>query len=184
MFRIKSHSCQRHLEGSNKPCVHQGPETPQRLNQNCVWVFPVEVRVSSGLSQGQGLWVQQTWLWHKPSWRTLPLTPPESHKNFHRTGETDSYRAQTEPCVHQDPGERSNDPTRDWPRLAWQCPGVSSRGVGWWWPAAGLGALSVAVHAWDLLKEVTIIFINSTIVWPQVKLQGGNTALPINRKLD
>ena len=26
--------------------------------------------------QGQGLWVQQTWVWHKPSWRSLPLTPP------------------------------------------------------------------------------------------------------------
>ena len=32
----------------------------------------------------------------------------------------------------------------------------------------GLGALSVALHAWDLLKEVAIIFITSTIVWPQV----------------
>ena len=31
-----------------------------------------------------------------------------------------------------------------------------------------LGALTVAVHAWDLLREVTIIFITSTIVWPQV----------------
>ena len=31
----------------------------------------------------------------------------------------------------------------------------------------GLGALSAAVCAWDLLKEVTIIFITSTIVWPQ-----------------
>ena len=30
----------------------------------------------------------------------------------------------------------------------------SLRGMGWQWPAAGLGALSVAVHAWDLLKEV------------------------------
>ena len=38
--------------------------------------------------------------------------------------------------------------------------------------------------SWDLLKEVTIIFITSTIVWPQVKQQGGNTAPPINRKLD
>ena len=37
------------------------------------------------------------------------------------------------------------------------------------WLAAGLGALRVAVHAWDLLKEVTIIFITSPIVWPQVK---------------
>ena len=38
--------------------------------------------------------------------------------------------------------------------------------------------------SWDLLKEVTIIFITSTIVWSQVKQQGGNTALPIYRKLD
>ena len=37
------------------------------------------------------------------------------------------------------------------------------------WPAAGLGALSVAVCAWDLLKEVDIMFITSTIVWPQVR---------------
>ena len=38
------------------------------------------------------------------------------------------------------------------------------------------------VHAWDLLNEVTIIFITSTIVWSHDK-QGGNTAPPINRKL-
>ena len=53
-----------------------------------------------------------------------------------------------------------------------------------WWIAAGLGTLSVAVCAWDLLKEVTITFITSTTVWSQVKQQGGNTALLINRKLD
>ena len=51
------------------------------------------------------------------------------------------------------------------------------------WPVAGSGALSEAVRAWDLLKEVAIFFITSAIVWPQVKQQGGNTALPINRKL-
>ena len=62
-------------------CVHQDPETPQRLRQNCVWVSPVEVWVSSGLLQGQGVWVQQTWVWHKPSWRTSPLTPPPSYQN-------------------------------------------------------------------------------------------------------
>ena len=48
----------------------------------------------------------------------------------------------------------------------------------------GLGALTAAVRAWDLLKEGAIIFITSTMVWSQVKQQGGNTALPINRKLD
>ena len=34
------------------------------------------------------------------------------------------------------------------------------------------------LQVWDLLKEVTIIFTTSTIVWPQVKQQGGNTAPP------
>ena len=33
------------------------------------------------------------------------------------------------------------------------------------WPAAGLGALSVAVCAGDFLKEGAIIFIISIIVW-------------------
>ena len=65
-----------------------------------------------------------------------------------------------------------------------QCPGIPGGGVGRWWPAVGSGALSVAAHAQDFLKEVPVIFIISTIVWPQVKQQGGNTAPPINRKLD
>ena len=33
----------------------------------------------------------------------------------------------------------------------------------------GTECSSAAVCAWDLLKEVTIIFITSTIVWSQVK---------------
>ena len=39
MFRIKPHSHQKHSEGSNKFCVHQDPETSQRLSQTCLWVF-------------------------------------------------------------------------------------------------------------------------------------------------
>ena len=69
-----------------------------------------------------------------------------------------------------------------------ECPGVSGGGVGHLhtlkWPASGSGALSSAVPAWDLLKEVTIIFTISSIDWSQVKQQGGNTAIPINSKLD
>ena len=68
------------------------------------------------------------------------------------------------------------------PDLPVKCPGVSGGGLGQWWPAAGLGALSAAVCAGDILKAVP--FITSTIVWLQVKQQGGNTALGINRKLD
>ena len=36
-----------------------------------------------------------------------------------------------------------------------------------WVGGAGLGALSAAVHAWDVLKDVTIICITSTIVYPR-----------------
>ena len=56
--------------------------------------------------------------------------------------ETNSWRAQTKPCVYQDQGERSSDPKRDLPRLACEHPGVSSRGVGQW---PGLGELNAGV---------------------------------------
>ena len=41
-----------------------------------------------------------------------------------------------------------------------------------------VGALSVAVHVWDLLKEVAIIFITFTIVWPQVNSREGTQLHP------
>ena len=40
---------------------------------------------------------------------------------------------------------RNSDPTRNWPRLACECPGASGRGMGSLWPASGLGSLHVAV---------------------------------------
>ena len=48
------------------------------------------------------------------------------------------------PCVHQDPGERSSYPTRDWLRLACECSGVSS-GCGSPVACWGVGALSATV---------------------------------------
>ena len=62
---------------------------------------------------------------------------------------------------------------------AWTTMLVSALDVG-----AGFGTLHTAVPGWDLLKEITIIFITSTVDWTQVKQQGGNIAWPINRKLD
>ena len=111
---------------------------------------------------------------HKPSWRRSPLTPSTELPELTQDWEIDSWRAQQN-LVHQDPGERGSDPTGVCPRLACGCPGVSGEGVGRWWSPAGLGAWTVAVHAWDLLREVTIIFITSTIVWPQVNGRDGIT---------
>ena len=65
--------------------------------------------------------------------------------------------------VHQDPGERSSAPTETVLDLPM---GIQESLVEAWVPGGLLqvGALSVAVHTWDLLKEVAIIFMTSTIV--------------------
>ena len=55
--------------------------------------------------------------------------------------------------------------------------------MGQWRAAAGSSALSVAVPAWDLWKEVTIIFITSTIVWPQVNKREGKQPHPSTENL-
>ena len=46
--------------------------------------------------------------------------------------------------------------------------------------ALGSGALNTTVLALALLKEVTVTATTPTMVRPQARLQGGNTAPPIN----
>ena len=48
----------------------------------------------------------------------VTINPTTEVPELTQDWEIDSWRAQTEPCMHQDPGERSSDPTRDLPRLA------------------------------------------------------------------
>ena len=53
------------------------------------------------------------------------------------------------------------------------------------WVSGGLlkvGGTACSSACMEAFEEIS--FITSTIVWPQVKQQGGNTAPPINRKLD
>ena len=124
-------------------------ETSQRLSQTCHWVAFECLLQRYGLSmacrRGRVSVCSRPGCGISPL-RRSPITPPQSRQNLHRTGETDSCRAQTKLCANQDPGERSSDPTGDWPRLACECPGVSSGGVGQQWPAAGSGALCVAEY--------------------------------------
>ena len=103
----------------------------------------------------------------------VTINPTIELPDLTRDWETNYWQAQTEPCVHQDPGKKSSDPTRDWPGLVSESPGVSSKGMGQRGPAAGLGTLR-----WYLLKEVTIIFITSTIVWPHVNSREGTQLHP------
>ena len=51
-------------------------ENPEINLPLSLWLSAIEVQVSSGLPQRERLWVQQTGVWHKPSWRRSLLTPP------------------------------------------------------------------------------------------------------------
>ena len=66
-------------------------------------------------------------------------------------------------------------------RLVCECPGVSGGGEGQWWPAAGLGALSEAVHVGPF-EGGPIFFITSTIVWAQVNNREGTHQQKIGLK--
>ena len=120
----------------------------------------------SGLPQGQRLWGQQTWVWQSPPGGG-PINPTIEPPELTQDWEMNAWRAQTEPCV---PGRRRKD---QWShkRLTQTCLWVSRslwRRRGSSVPCCRAGGTECSVQAWDLLKEVTIIFIISTIVWPQV----------------
>ena len=131
-FRIKPHMLQRRSEGSNKPGIHR-TWRPHRDSQSCVGVSAAEVQVSSGLLQGQGLWGQQTWVWHKPSWRRSPLIAPQSlHRTYTGLGkQTFGGPKQNLVCTRtQEKG--AGTPQETDPDLPVECPGVSGGGVGQW----------------------------------------------------
>ena len=75
-----------------------------------------------GTENPQGIWL----------WRPVGF----DYRTYTGLG-IETFGGQKENFIHRNPGERSNDPTRDWPRLACECPGDSSRGMGQQWPAAG-----------------------------------------------
>ena len=183
MFRIKPHTHQRCSEGSKKPCAHQDPETPQRLSQNCVecLLWRDESAVACCRHRGSGC--------SRPGYGISPHGGG-CHKPHHRAASTYTGLGKQTPgenkqnlvCtrIQENRIVTSQETDPDLPLSVLES--LAEAWVGSW-PAAGLGARSAAVCAQGILKEVAMIFITSTIVWPQVKQQGGNTA-PINRKLD
>ena len=81
-FRMKPIPTRDARRAHTKPCAHQDPETPQRLSQTCPWVFECLLwRYGSAVAccRGRGSAYSRPRshsLWHKPSWRRSPLTPP------------------------------------------------------------------------------------------------------------
>ena len=87
-----------HLESNTTPardaqraqttlCIPGVPTESQPDMPLSAWASPVEVWVSGSLLQGKGLWVQQTWVWHKPSWRRSPLTHQRGTRTYTGLGD-------------------------------------------------------------------------------------------------
>ena len=83
VFRIKPHRCQRRLEGSDKTLCAPGPRDGGRPAFECPSVswggtgqqWPA---VGAGALGAADLWLLQTSMWHKPSWRSPPIAPTYS----------------------------------------------------------------------------------------------------------
>ena len=89
-------------------------------------------------------------------------------------GNRDSWRTQTKSCAHQNPGERSCEPTRDWARLACVCLGVSDGGMGWQQPVTGSGTLTTTV--WEAQHAGISPFSEEDDHYPHHGLASGQTA--------
>ena len=110
--------------------------------------------------------MQQTWVWHKPSWRRLPLTPHRAARTytglenrlFEGTNRTLCTRTQEKGAVTS---------PRDWPRLA--CSVQESPVEAW---AGGalcrVGGTECSSTCMGSFEGSHHYFITSTIVWSQV----------------
>ena len=84
--------------------VHTRTQRPHGAEPELCLGVPRGGAGQHGTAAGQGLGVQQTWVWHRPPWRKMPLTPIELPELTQDWG-TDSVGAQARPCERQDPGK-------------------------------------------------------------------------------
>ena len=74
------------LRGLKQSLCAPGPRDPTETETKLYLSVSCRAMGQQCPDAGEGLWVQQTWLWHKPSWRRSPLTSPQSHQHLTRTG--------------------------------------------------------------------------------------------------
>ena len=109
MFRIKPHTHQRLLEGSQKTlCTPGDPtetETELCLSVSCGGTGQQWTAAGAGALGAADLGMAEALL------EEVAINPTKEPPELTQDWETDSWMAHTEPCAHQDPGERSSDPT-------------------------------------------------------------------------
>ena len=160
-FRNRPHTHQRGSEDSNKPSAHQDPRTPKRLKQNSV---SCGGKGQNWPATGAGVLGAADLLMAYALLEEVTINPTIESPELTQDWGNRLLEGRNRTLCAPGPSRKEYWPTRDWPRLAHECLGVYGEGLGQWWPSTGLGELSIAVPAWDLPKEVTIIFITSAMV--------------------
>ena len=167
-----------------KSCTHQ--ESPKGWSQTCLWVFEHLLwRYRSAMACCRGRDSRCS----RPGCYISPLGGGH-HQTHHRatriyTGLGNRLLEGTNKTLCA-PGTRRKEQwshkrlTPDLPMKVKEFPAEVCVTLA----CCRVGATECGSVCMDLLKEVAIIFITSIIVWSQGKEQGGNTALPINSKLD
>jgi len=210
-FRIKPQARQRHSEGSNKTLCAPGHRGPTETDQTCFWVFECLLRghrsaVACHTNRGSGCSRPGSCsVWHKPSWR-LSLAPPQSHRAHDPQTAQKLYKRNS--CTVK----KVLGPTTDFPTWGSGKGTENPQGIRHWRPVGfdyrtsiGLGKETLRGHKQNLVVHQEpgkrcsvptsdwvrlpygspgVWWKHGSTFWPQAKQQGGNTASPINRKLD
>ena len=121
------------------------------------------------LPQGQGLWVQQTWVWHRPHHRA-PRTYIGLGKQILGGHKQNLMHTRIQEKGAETPQETDPDLLMS----------VQEAEV---WVGCGLGRGSECSKYMPFQGGRHYLHCLH-YSWPQVKQQGGSTAPPINRKLD
>ena len=74
------------LRGLKQTLCKPRPRDPTETETELCVGISCGVWVSSRLLRGQGLWVQQAWVWRKPSWRRSPLTHHRATRTYTELG--------------------------------------------------------------------------------------------------
>ena len=159
-----------------KPCVHQDPEAPQRLNQTRLSMnISAEAWVCSGLLWGQVLWLQQTWVTqHYPPQNRQADDPQTAEQLYQR---------------HSHTVKKALGPTTDTPTWGSGKGTENLQGIRLWRPvgfdyrtSTGLGKQTLGGHKQNLVltrSQEKGVWRSRSLPWrPRYKEQGENAAPP------
>ena len=170
------------LRGLKQTLCTLGPRDPTETETELCLSISYRGTSQQWTATGTGALGAADWVWHKPSWRRSPLTPPQICQNLPRTRKQ-ILGGHKQNLVHQDPGKGSVTPQetdpdlpvsiQEFPAQVWVMVACCRNG-GTDYSSTGMRYFEGGHHCLHCLNHSLA----------SGKQQGGNTAPPIHRKLN